>query len=226
MTAVDLRKAAQFWTAIADATTADLSETYQSAFTGQPSSWFQKASALLGDVHPDLSFVVEVRPGDTGQGSADASGRRTTLEVTGGGIRRAIPAVLGVVDAAPADVTERFHVHAFRARAVDSTGLSVRVGSTALSADTVRWISIPTPGRPDVCHLTVFVPGWLEALGDESPYNEQRLQAVFLLLDHVVGEFAVMTQLGELRLREAASAPAAAQPLSALGDHLDRISAA
>ncbi len=127
------------------------------------------------------------------------------LIISADGIRENIPRVQRLVQAAPQ--IPGWRIVAFRQR---TSGMSLQFGPHNLDDMTVLFR--PDDGLP--VHATYYVPG-MEAGRDRV------MGAVFLLLDCTIGEWDVMTCIGEVRLDHPAAAPPDAVPLSELPALID-----
>lgn len=173
---------------------------------------FATVAARLAVVDPGLSLVV------------GGAGDRPEIVVSAGGLRELFPVVRMVVDAAPAEVTDRFVVKAFRPRVPDPAGMRVRVKGRDLGVIDVHWDAKRYRRDPTRCDLVLYVPGYLDGLAEDSTANGPLVEAVFLLLDHLVGEWAVTAQIRWIQWRSAAESEGL-PTLLALPEYLDQISA-
>lgn len=150
---------------------------------------------------------------------------RPEIIISAGGDTRAFDAARAVVDSAPAELASRYDLRALRPRHPDPAGLVIGFGGTKLDPHTVRWQGQVQRNNPTVADLTVYVPGFIDALPAAGTVNEQRCGAVFLLLDHLLGEWAVEMQVGGIDWAGTDQLPDSARPLIELADWLDRLSA-
>ena len=133
-------------------------------------------SEELHRVHPALTF--EFGPVESG---------RREFVLSADGIKDAFPAVLALGRAAPA--LSRWTIIRFRPPRPDVTQISV--GGLQLDARTVQFLAEPDGDRTG---LTVSVPGY------KATPNKTYEQAAYLLLDGMLGEYAVETAVGFIKI--------------------------
>ena len=177
---------AAFWAAVSRAPEGFVSDMMAGAGKTVTAE-FEYVATLLQRVHPDLCLVVG-RP----------SSVRPEIVISAGGIREAFPAVRAVVDAAPAEVRARYDVVAFRPRVPDPENLRIRVKGQGLGANDIHFDVRRHRADATRCDLIVHVPGYMDAFPADSLANRPVVEAVFLLLDHLVGEWAVEEQIGAI----------------------------
>lgn len=121
-------------------------------------------------------------------------------------------------------MTDIYDVRAFRPRVPDVHQVRVQVKGAELGARDIRWDASRVKTDRSRCDLTLHVPGYIEVFSPDSVANQRTVEAVFVLLDHLVGEWAVEAQVGHIAwrsIKEAADLPT----LVTLPDYLDRIAA-
>jgi len=112
------------------------------------------------------------------------SGRREFV-LSADGMREAFPAVISLAAAAP--VLTRWTIVRFRPARPQYT--KVRFGGLELDADSVQFVAERNGEKAD---LIISVPGY------KATPRKVFEQAVFLLLDRMVGEYAVETGIGSV----------------------------
>jgi hypothetical protein len=137
-------------------------------------------------VHKHLTF--EIGP--------DEGGVREFI-VSADGFRDAVPAVEEVVKLAPA--LPHWKVIAFRQPV--KIILTAYYGNVILPPEDVWYSSTPKAGKIDI---TLYIGGYLPSKKAEY------LAATFLLLDHLLGEYIVITEIGAVELDIAPADPPAA----------------
>jgi hypothetical protein len=133
-------------------------------------------SEELHRVHPALTF--EFGPVESG---------RREFVLSADGIKDAFPAVLALGRAAPA--LSRWTIIRFRPPRPDVTQISV--GGLHVDARTVQFLAEPDGDRTG---LTVSVPGY------KATPKKTYEQAAYLLLDGMLGEYAVETGVGFIEI--------------------------
>ncbi len=135
--------------------------------------------AIVGDlnrqlhaIHPDLTW--EVGP--------PIEGRRDFV-ISAGGMKAAFPAVSQLASAAPP--LSRWKVIAFRPARPSVT--TIKIKGVSLDAHTLEFLAERNGTKTD---LTISVPGY------RSTPNHAYDEAVYLLLDGLVGEYAVEMTIG------------------------------
>lgn len=172
---------------------------------GQGSVFFSAAISALQTLHEELFLTI---------GPQQA---RPEFIISANGNPALFPLVMRIVDATPQSVREHLDVRALRP--AQGFGSIVRLGDLVLDANNVRYISYPGHERLDV---RFFIPGFTH-LQDET--GDQLAGALFLLLDHAIGEHSVATILGKMDFSPAEEAPPESLPLPALGEEVDRFAA-
>lgn len=208
--ALDPERVRTFWAALEAAEVSFINEAHTSAGTNET---YTDLCGLLHNIHPDLLLVV----GSPAQ-------RRPEVVISAGGMTNAFGAVTEVVGAAPETVRARYDIRAFRPRVGDPSGIEIRTEGVSLTPRDVRWDAVRDRTNRSVCHLDLHVLGFIDALPADGPANRARCSAVFLLLDHLVGEWAVEAQIGRINFhshQDAADLPT----LLTLPAYLDRIAA-
>jgi hypothetical protein len=113
---------------------------------------------------------------------------RREFTVSADGVRKLFPAVIDLVAAAPS--LPRWEVLAFRQPVSDPTlPLTLEFNSLKLSTDDVWFVAQP---RGDVVGLHLFIRGLT------ADNNKLLSGAAFVLLDSVLGEYVVETQVGSV----------------------------
>jgi hypothetical protein len=135
---------------------------------------FDQIAHELQKIDPDLCF--EFGPNNT----------RREFVVSAGGIKRAFPAVVSLVAAAP--TFDRWHVIAFRPRRTPPN--SVKVGGRLVHPKDVQF-SLLDNGKK--AGLYLFIPAYQEGDTDLA-------QIGYLLLDEALGEYDVETRLGLIKM--------------------------
>lgn len=159
----------------------------------------------LSGIHDGLAFRIG--------GNRDHSGYE--LEISGQGSRELMPLVRQIVAAAP--TIPGWKVLAFRQ---PHPGLSVELGATRLSAESIHFVAAPAPGNAGA-DVAIFVDGF-----DQDPNTFGEI--TFLLLDSTIGELAVMTKIRGLDFVDGSQRPPSARPvtelaavLTSVGDRAD-----
>jgi len=129
------------------------------------------------------------------------------LEISAGGIKQLIPVVQGLVSRAP--TMPNVGVVAFKQPAAPGFTLETPHGS--IDDDNMRWRSLGVDAGLE--GLEIYVP-----LPADAPHDVLG-QIGFIFLDHTLGEYIVMTRVGELDFKSAAHAPADTRPFSELPAH-------
>ncbi len=145
------------------------------AFERNQEAIFDKLSAEIQKVDPDLSFEIGPKLNDLREFVVSASG-----------IKRAFPAVQTLVANAPR--FSRWRITAFRPRR--SVLNEIEVGGERISPQDVEF-SLLHNGRNVGIYL--FIPGYSE---DDTELR----QIGYLLLDEALGEFDVESKLGMIKM--------------------------
>lgn len=132
--------------------------------------------------------------------------------VSADGIRELIPKVESLVAAAPP--MDGWRVLAFRQR---HHGGAIRMGDRTISPDSIFYEATPNDGKLD---LNLYIEGL------DSSNRKPLIQCCFLLLDAQVGEYDVMTRIGQLDFKPLAEVDGRQKPLTALPEEIDRLKAA
>ena len=201
-----------FWDAVTASSptlVTDLTVAFTS--TGASTPEFDHLCTLLDKAAPGLLLIFGPR----------TDGVRDELVISAGGQRALFGNLLSVTDTAPPAVKERFDVRAGRPRLPDADNQEIEVGSRRITGSAISWTGEPQRRPRGTCNLHLFIPGWIDALPPDSPANQRLASAVFMLLDHALGEFAMLSQVGVIDWASAAQAPPAARPLGELPDFLD-----
>jgi hypothetical protein len=119
-----------------------------------------------------------------------------SFEVSAGGIRKNIPAVQAFVSAAPQ--IDGWRIVAFKQ---PSSDFSVKLVASGESIDAKTVQVAPSPNREGLIDLKVHVP-----TPAGCPPNTVA-ELGFIFLDHILGEYIVMTRLGELSFESSLVAP-------------------
>ncbi|MCG9895032.1 MAG: hypothetical protein MH204_06120 [Fimbriimonadaceae bacterium] len=163
-----------------------------------PAIWTMKSCMRQLDGFADkLAVEIQVVPGE----------KHRILIISADGIGENIPVVEQIVAAAPRMV--EWQVVAFRP-AIDADQL--QIFGQNFQTDSMRMVTQWVDGKLDV---------WL-FFGDEERHRKEEMIAPgFLALDHLVGEYLVMTKLEHVEFLPAVRAPANAGPIWALPAILD-----
>jgi len=153
-------------------------------------------NAELDRIHPSLLFEL-----------AETADGKHELIISADGDRNAFPAVEALVRTAP--TLEHWHFTAFRQPSSD-LDFELAMGDVVLSPQTVLYRST-TDG--DRLAITIYLPGELSN-GDPGKL------ASFLLLDHILGEYDVETQLGAIDWAVLPSEPGDLAPLTKLREEV------
>ncbi len=135
---------------------------------------FDKLAAELNKLDPDLVF--EFGPPET----------KREFVISAGGIKRAFPAVVSLVAAAP--TLDRWEVIAFRPR---RTLHIVEFGGKRVDPRDVQ-VTLLDNGENGLA-LNYFIPGF-------SEHDVALKQIGYLLLDEALGEYDVETRLGLIKM--------------------------
>lgn len=161
---------------------------------------FAGLSRAMARVHPSLTFAF---------GPAEEDGTREFV-ISADGIREAFPAVEALAAAAPA--LPRWRWIRFRPR---QGPIDLRVGGRAFGRDDVRYVLIED-SRPGRVGVLLLMDGYSEE--DERTF----LQAGFLMLDAMLGEYDVETRVGAIELDSFHSGHMdASRPLAELPGEID-----
>ncbi len=163
-------KAAEFWIWFQQN-----SNRYYHLEEQNPQELFSALALKLTTIHPDLSFEFS---------SIKDNGKREFV-VTANGMRSAFPFVKKLVEAAP--VMEDWDIIAFRQRKPGFDDVSI--GQFTLSSSEIYFEYDLNQSKID---LRLFL----------SDYNGESIfgNAVFLLLDRLLGEYDVETKIGTIDL--------------------------
>ncbi len=153
-------------------------------------------NAELDRIHPSLLFEL-----------SEAPDGKHELIISADGDHNAFPAVEALVQAAP--TLEHWSVTAFRQPSAD-LNFELAMGEIVLSPQTVLYRSAPDG---DKLAITIYLPG------DVSKTDAGKM-ASFLLLDHILGEYDVETQLGAIDWAVLPSEPGDLAPLAKLRDEV------
>lgn len=152
----------------------------------------------LVTVHPSLIFEL---PGEKIDG-------KVSIVISADGDREAFPAVRSLIAAAPE--LEDWHLIAFRPRHKDFE-FSLQLGDIKLSPQSVHYRSEVDKDRIGI-HL--FLPGYKADIA-------QFQMAALALLDAVLGEFDVETEIGFLEMQTLGEDMSELRPLSELRAEID-----
>lgn len=212
---VDPAAVARFWAAVAEAPDTLGSDMIEAARAGRQTPEFARLSELLESLHPNVLLTIGSNPNPDG---------RDEIVISAGGIKSAFPAAFAIVDAAPPEVTARFAPRALRPRVGDPQSLTMRLFGRTLGPADIRWSATPQRRNKGVVDVTFHIPGWIDALPPESQANENLAGLVFVILDHLLGEYSVATQIGNIDWRSDKNAEGLPN-LLAFADYLDRLAA-
>ncbi len=178
--------------------------------------WFCAQAAMIhaADIHSDgrLTKALEQRlhkvsPHLAWQLSPPNADEIRTLEISGDGVKSMIPIVRALVAQAPP--IPSWSVVAFRQPIEDE--VTIQMGDITLNFESIRFVS---RRQGTLIALDLYVDGY------EKGVNESPVGAVYLLLDSLIGEYIVMTQIGEISFNPLVSAPAGHRPLRELREEV------
>jgi len=135
---------------------------------------FDQVAVMLQEVDPHLTFEI------------GSEGIPRDFIVSAGGVKTSFPAVISLVNAAPA--LPKWNVIAFRPRRTPPG--AVEFGDKTARPEDVQF-SLLDNGK--IAGIRLFIPGFLD--GDAS-----WRQIGYLLLDDVLGEYDVETRVGLLKM--------------------------
>ncbi len=141
--------------------------------------------------------------------SADSGDGTSEFEVSAGGIKANIPAVEALVAAAP-DIPG-WEIVAFKQPSED---FAVSYSGGTVEGRAVRITSTPT--RDGKFDLDVYVP-----VSADTPQKAVG-ELGFILLDHMLGEYAVMQYLGRLNFIGTPAAPPESTPILEFAELIKR----
>lgn len=154
--------------------------------------------AELRKIHADIVFELPV----------EADGVQDIV-FSAGGIREVAPHVRALVDAAPR--IEGWSFTAFRQPSAEAASLKLAMGDSEFSPESVMYRSEPDGEKTG---LNIFMEGY-------TAEAEHMQMAAFLLLDHVIGEHAVMFRIGFIEIQAMPAARSGLKPLIELQKELD-----
>ena len=144
-------------------------------------------ATALHRVHPELVWGL-APPRDESS--------RWTIEISAGGLKGMIPTVQSLVQAAP-DMSG-WRVAAFKQPMPD---FEVLLGAAKEKVDSSCVMVHPKPVADGKYDLDVFLP-------TPAGFPKTKLAELgFIFLDHILGEYAVMTRIGELTFDSTLVAP-------------------
>lgn len=153
---------------------------------------------MLERYHPDLVWGIQ---------PAESSVDDWRLEISADGKARLIPVVEELVMAAPR--LPGWEVAAFRQPQAEPR---VTLKGSILGPDDIKWVE--EGWEEERIGLTIFVPM-------NSPIRADDLtQAGLFMLDAVLGEYTVITKIGDLDFKHISVVPDRARPLRDLPAHL------
>lgn len=164
---------------------------------------FAYLSEKLSEVHPGLFLGLALH------------GERLTIVVTANGNPGLFRAAKVVTSLAPAHLRTRANVQALRPG--EGFSRTIRLEGEILSPSSVLYRSLP---NGDVLDLEIFVPGFVSRQDNKS---ERLAGAVFLLLDHALGEFFVATRLGRIAFSPLTALDRSAKPLRYLAEEVREV---
>ncbi|HXH61644.1 MAG TPA: hypothetical protein VNI20_09845 [Fimbriimonadaceae bacterium] len=134
-----------------------------------------------------------------------SQGETAQIEISADGVRERFPLVKQIVAGAPE--VSRWQILAFRQPISDARSLSIQFQGQSLKIDDFKFVS-----RSDgqCAEIQVFAPG------EGASPSQDVLGAMFVLLDALLGEYAVETKIRIASAQTLASAPENAQPLGDL----------
>lgn len=154
----------------------------------------------LASVHKDLVWVA-------GKGSDGVH----EFIISADGIREMIPKVKSLVDAAP-DMAG-WRIIAFRPR---EPGLGVKMANRELTSDSIFFVSAVNGEKLDI---DLYIDGL-----NASNFRDLA-QCCFILLDSTIGEYDVMTRIGEIDFKPLIEADGRQRPLTQLAEEVDALKA-
>jgi len=167
-------------------------------FEADQDAIFADLGSQLRTVHPDLVFEFGPVLGD---------GKRDFV-VSADGLLRVFPAVESLVAEAPA--LERWSWVKFRQRGKPHVEMSF--ADIAVNFDTACYAMLP---RGDHVDVTILFESYNE---DSRPLYEQ---IAFLILDHLLGEFDVVTRVAQVDVAPSSADLTQCKPLSDLPAEFD-----
>lgn len=179
----------------------DATSEFWSWFAGQARTFDVKSPSHQAELGKRLQRINKEL---TWGVSAGSNGEASTLEISASGIPQLIPIVQAVVGASP-DIPG-WNFVAFRQPAET---FSIKMGSNEISPQSVYWDKLAeTSGRVDIA---LYLP---------LPDHLARIKMGFIVLDHSLGEYLVMTRVGAIDFHPYTLAPSSARPLSTLAPYL------
>ncbi|WP_338751098.1 hypothetical protein [Bacillus sp. FJAT-52991] len=137
---------------------------------------FEQLERQLDKINPDLVFEF----------SAELVNEKREFIISADGLVENFSDVIALVEAAPP--LERFDIIAFRQPATEE--FAVGYQEVELTWDDVLF-TYKVDSENDLVDLVLYIKGFEED-------NEDYIAAVFILLDCVIGEFVVGTEIGEI----------------------------
>ncbi|MEX2244208.1 MAG: hypothetical protein WD716_10225 [Fimbriimonadaceae bacterium] len=148
----------------------------------------------LERIHPDLRHELGI-------------GQPMEMFISAGGLKEMIPYVERTVELAPS--IEGWNVVAFLQPKQDSS--TVVYEGVTLMRSQVKWTGSKDG---DLLDVVVFIDG----LDDQR--RNAYVGAAFVMLDSVIGEYAVMTEVGRIEFRPISDAPQDAKPIESLREEI------
>jgi hypothetical protein len=180
-------------------------------------SWFTENQARLAVAPPQAAMneihgrLVKVNRELVASIDLAQQGART-VEISGNGNRALIPIVKQVVGSAPSLSGWKFVAF----RQPSQPGMSIEMNGRTMSFDEVRYVE--TGSSMGMVDIKVFLPL------DPGIPKQVMGEIGFLVLDHTLGEYAVMTQVRDIDFLPIAQAPPDAALLSELAKKLNPLS--
>jgi hypothetical protein len=163
---------------------------------GDPVKSLNKIGQKLNQAHPGLRVGIQLEQ--------DSEAWR--LDVSCEGVAELIPLVQQVTAAAPR--IPGWTIAAFRQ---PMQGIAVQTPFGEVSPEAARFSGVWQGEKFDVA---------LYLGQSDGPLSEVRLPIAFMLMDHTIGEYLVMTKIGEVHAHPADAAPPSARPLTELAAEL------
>lgn len=182
--------------------------------------WFQANSAELRKVTTGKEKICDlllrqmrkVHKGLTFAFGPETDGRREFV-ISADGIRDAFPAVQTLARESP--YLAGWKIIAFRPAV--GWGMNIKIGEIEIGADDIRFTSKPNDIKID---LMLYIKGNLLEIDRNAI-----MQAVFLLLDHGLGEYIIETRIGHIDVQPFPDEPlpSAIRPLPELTEIANRL---
>lgn len=163
---------------------------------GDPVKSLNKIGQKLNQAHPDLRVGMQPEEGSD----------PWRLDISCEGVSQFIPLVQEVTAAAPK--LPGWEIVAFRQ---PMQGFALQTSFGEASPETTLFTGVWEAGKFDI---SIYIGR------PDEPRDQDRLHLAFLLMDHTIGEYLVMTKIGEVHAHPADAAPPSARPLTELAAEL------